>query len=384
MKKYAVIGAGLMGRVVAKDLLETEFDAQVTLVDIGESILREAAGFIGQKRLMTCQLSITDTDASTEILSQHDVVVCAAPHWLSLPCLEAAIRAQVSCVDLVGEAPEERQALNNRAVEAGITIIPGCGVAPGLSNVCVGKGVELLDEVNEAVIYVGGIPKEKTPPLNYQTVYSLESVFEACIRPARILHDGKETEVEALSGLEYVDFPQPVGQLEAFYTDGLASLILTMKGKITDHLAEKTLRYSGFAERIRFLQECGLLETIPVNVGAAEIAPREQLIQLLTPKLKLGHKGDILAMRVIVKGLKNQKKQTHIFELIDYYDPETKYTAMARTTCFPAVCAAIMISNKSIFETGVHFPENIFSGNRYDQLVSQLAKKGITMTHNEQ
>lgn len=168
--------------------------------------------------------------------------VCALPHRFSLDCIVAAIQAKVPLVDLVGEAPEERLTLHNRIVDAGIIIIPGCGVAPGLSNIFIGKGVSLLDQTDEAIIYVGGIPKKKTLPLNYQAVYSLDSVFNAYNRPAAILSNGKEKMVEPLSGLELMRFPASIGELEAFYTDGLASLTLTMKGKIKDHLAEKTLR----------------------------------------------------------------------------------------------------------------------------------------------
>jgi lysine 6-dehydrogenase len=383
MKKYIVLGAGLMGRVAAKNLLETESDARVTLTDIDASNLQEAAEFIAQERLTIRQFDVADLDESVSNFSEHDVSICALPHRWSLPCIKAAIRAGISCVDMVGEAPGERQALDREAKGSGTTIIPGFGVAPGLSNVCVGRGVELLDETIEAVIYVGGIPVEKTPPLDYQTVYCLESVFEACLRPAVIFRGGKEIEVEALSGLEYVDFSEPIGRLEAFYTDGIASLSLTMKDKVADHLAEKTLRYPGFTGRMKFLRACGLLDSSPVRVGDAEVDPMDLLIQLLTPHLKLGPEGDLLVMRVVVKGLKNGDECTEVFELIDKFDPETRYTAMARTTCFPAVIAARMLANGSIAERGVRFPEQIFTGDRYHRLMSELEEQGIVITHHK-
>jgi len=381
MEKYAVFGAGLMGRVIAKDFLDTESDAMVTLIDSDDDRLKQVTEFVTGKRIKTYRLDITDTESAVRILKGHDVAVCALPHRFSLASIEAAIRAGVSLVDLVGEAPEQRQSLHQKALDAGIIVIPGCGVAPGLSNVCVAKGVSLLDETNEAIIYVGGIPKKKTPPLNYQTVYSLYSVFNAYNRPAIIFSNGKETEVDPLSGMEQIEFPDPIGKLEAFYTDGLASLTLTMKGKITDHLSEKTLRYPGFADRIEFLKDCGLIDTTPVSIGSTQIAPIELLIHQLAPKLKLDPAGDWLVMRVVVRGKKAGTKQTHIFELIDQFDPKTQYTAMARTTGFPATIAARMISNGSIIEKGVQFPEQVFWGERYDYLLSALKSYGIQLSH---
>jgi len=381
MKNYAVFGAGLMGSVIARDLLNTESEARVTLIDSDKNTLEQVTEFVKRNRIKTYQLDITDTDSAVHILTGHDVAICALPHRFSLACIEAAIQSRVSLVDLVGEAPEQRQALHQKILDAGVIIIPGCGVAPGLSNICVAKGVSLLDETNEAVIYVGGIPKQKTPPLNYQTVYSLYSVFNAYNRPAMILDNGNEKNVEPLSGLEHIEFPGPIGTLEAFYTDGLASLTLTMKGKVKNHLAEKTLRYPGFVERIKFLKDCGLIDTKPVSIASAQIAPIELLIHQLTPKLKLGPAGDWLVMRVVVKGIKDGIKQTHLFELIDQFDPKTQYTAMARTTGFPATIAARMISDGLITERGIQFPEQVFEGERYDYLLSGLEKYEIKIRH---
>lgn len=381
MERYAVMGAGLMGRVVAKDLLQAESDATVTLFDYSGGCLTEAAEFIADPRLGTEQLDVSETDRAARMLEGHAVAVGALPHRCSLDGIAAAIAAAVPIVDLVGGDPERRQELEQGAVEAGVLVIPGCGVAPGVSNVLIARGVELLDEALEAVIYVGGLPRQREPPLEYQIVYSLESVFGACVRPARIRRDGQEVTVEPLSGLELLEFPEPIGTLEAFYTDGLASLLMTMSGRIKRFLAEKTLRYPGFAERVRLLRGCGLLDTEPVRVGSAEVAPVDLLIRRLTPILELGPEGDILVMRVTVKGLADGKECTHSFDLLDHFDPRTKYTAMARTTCFPAAVAARMIGAGRIPGTGVRFPEQVFIGSLGDEFLSALAGRGLAIKH---
>ncbi len=381
MKKYAVIGGGKMGWVMAKALLDGDMDCQVMLFDINEKTISEAVLNVQSERMNVSLLDINDTHAAVQKLSGQNVVISALPHSESLSCLKAAVGAKVSCIDLVGEAPEKRLTLHREAENAGITVIPGLGVAPGLSNICLARGVELLDKTSDAVIYVGGIPVEKTPPMDYQTVYSLNSVFKTYLRPAKIYQNGIETEVAPLSGLEILNFPEPVGNLEAYYTDGLASLTHTMKGKISGSLEEKTLRYPGFAAKIKFLLESGFLATTPVKIAEHKIVPLDFLIKLLEPKLKLGPKGDLLVMRVIIKGIKDNRPQAQHFELVDEYDPVTKYSAMARTTGFPAVCGARMLAAGTITPKGVLFPEQIFSGSLYSDMISALAAMGVTIKY---
>ena len=382
MKKYAVFGAGMMGRVIAQDLVESEADAEVSVFDVSDSLLEEASAFVENDRLATRTLDVADKNAAIQALRDRDVAVGALPHGISPTLVEASVEAGTSLVDLVGSGPEQRAALDGRAKENNCLIVPGCGVAPGISNLCVGQGVELLDEAVSATIYVGGIPRRKKPPLFYETVYLMESVFNACERPATIIEDGEEITVEPLTGLETITFPDPIGALDAFYTDGLASLPLTMRGRIRKNLSEKTLRYPGYVERVQTLKQCGLLGTEPVRVGDVDVAPRDLLLELLAEDLKLGPDGDILAMRVIVEGVKDKSPCRHNFELVDTYDPRRNHTAMARTTGFPATITARMIANNQLTEKGVLFPEQIFVGSRFEPMVEALAEKGVRVTHN--
>jgi len=381
MKRYAVAGSGLMGRIIAKDLLNTESDARVTIIDKNESNLKNTADYIDDTRLDIRNVNIADRNALVNATKDHSVVIGALPHGLSLEAIRAAIEARVSFVDLVGSRPEEKYVLHEEAKEAGCLIIPGFGVAPGISNMCIGKGIELLDETYDAYIYVGGIPVVKEPPLFYQTVYLLESVFNAYSRSGVILKAGEKVTIEPMSGLEKVVFPEPIGELEAFYTDGLASLPMTVGEKVKHNLFEKTLRYPGHTERIQILRQCGLLKTDPVKVDGNSVIPRQLLFANLEDALKLGPEGDILVMRIVVSGTKDGKNHRHEFELIDYYDKKKKETAMARTTGFPAAIAARMITDGELNETGVWFPEQLFINNRYDKIVERLEDRGVKVTH---
>lgn len=383
MKKYAIFGAGMMGQVVAKDMLDTEPDAEVALYDASPEALGRATELLGGPRFTAHTVDARDPAEMVRALKGKDVAIGALPHGLSFGLVQSAVEAGTSLVDLVGSGSWKRAPLNQRARDAGCLIIPGCGVAPGVSNMCVGRGVELLDQAQTGVIYVGGIPKVKAEPLFYQTVYLMESVLNAYGRDATIVVNKKEVKVPPLSGLETISFPGPIGELEAFYTDGLASLPITMMDAFEDKLYEKTLRYPGHAERVELLKACGLIDEKPVAVGDATVSPRAVLLKLLEDDLRLGPEGDILAMRIVVEGTKGAETKKHTFELVDYMDPETKYTAMARTTGFPATCAARMIAGGELTDTGVLFPEQVFLGERFEKLIAALATKGVKVTHEE-
>jgi lysine 6-dehydrogenase len=381
MNSYAVLGASMMGSVAAKDLLSTEPDARVTLLDIDSGLLEEVAQRLSSPRLVPLELDVSDRERAAEALRGHDVAVGALPHAQSLQAIQAAIEARVSFVDLVGSKPELRRALDQKVRDAGVVVVPGLGVAPGLSNVLVARGMAALDETRGAVIYVGGIPMERTPPLEYQTVYSLVSMFGAYLRPAQIWVDGEETTAEPLTGIEILEFPPPIGPLEAFYTDGLASLVLTVPQRIRGSLSEKTLRYPGFAEKVKVLKDCGILEDEPVQVGGVRVAPRDVLVHQLGSTLELGPEGDILAMRVVVKGVAAGHDVSHTFELVDFMDPATRDTAMARTTCFPATIAARMIARGEVTDRGVRFPEELFVEGLGDHLFEELEERGVRVRH---
>ncbi|MCP2619105.1 saccharopine dehydrogenase NADP-binding domain-containing protein, partial [Candidatus Aminicenantes bacterium AC-335-A11] len=332
MRNFLVMGAGKMGIVLAKDLIDSNPQNKVTLIDISSTQLNKAEKFIKSERLIPLKRDIEDEEQRKTIFEGQDVAISALLHKHSLLVVEEAVRRGVHLVDLVGEKPLDRLKYNDEAKEKGIIIISGCGVAPGIANICVGRGVHLLDETEKAIIYVGGNPLRPKPPLNYSILFSIESLLNFYERKTSILKKGKIRKIEPLSGVELIQFPPPFSKMECFYTDGLSSLLYTMKGKIKDELAEKTVRYPGHVQSIKILKACGLFSREPIYINNQKIIPREVLKVLLESKLKLGKEGDVTLMRVVVSGKKGEEHVTHIFEMIDYYDMEKGYTSMAKTT----------------------------------------------------
>jgi lysine 6-dehydrogenase len=375
------MGAGKMGIVLAKDLIESDNRNKVTLVDISSKRLQKAKEFIKSERLVLLKKDVEKEKQRQDIFEGQDVALAALLHKHSLLALETAILKGVHFADLVGEKPLDRLKYDSEAKEKKVTIISGLGVSPGITNICVGRAVHLLDEVEKAMIYVGGNPVHPKPPLNYRIVYAVESVLDFYERKALILKNGKIKEVPPLSGIESIQFPHPFSEMECFYTDGLSSLAHTMQGKIKGELAEKTIRHKGHAQGIKILKECGFFSRQPIKLHNTKVIPRELLEVLLDSKMKLGKERDATLLRIVVEGKKSSKPTTHIFEMIDLYDSEKDYTSMGKTTSFPASIAAQMIASGKIAQRGSLFPEEIFQSELYQPLMDALKDRGVVVTH---
>ncbi len=381
MSHFLVLGAGKMGIVLANDLIESNAQNEVTLVDISPDQLKQASEIIQSGRLFPFRIDVEDESQVKTMFEGKVVALCALLHKHSLPMLEAAVQHGVHFVDLVGEYPVERLDYDEEAKKKRLCLISGLGVSPGITNICVGRGVHLLDTVDRAMIYVGGNPIHPKPPLNYRIVYAVNSLLDFYERKVPVYKHGKIQELEPLSGIESISFPAPFSEMECFYTDGLNSLLHTMKGIIKDELAEKTVRHVGHAEQVKVLKECGLFSQEPIQSGDHKVIPRKVLEAVLDSVLRLDEEEDATLLRIIVEGQKSGKAETHIFEMLDQYDSKKAYTSMAKTTSFPASIAAQMIVSGQISQTGSLFPEDIFHDQLYKPLMDELEKRGVVITH---
>lgn len=381
MSRFVVLGAGKMGVVLAKDLIESDSKNFITLVDINLENLRRAEKFIASNRLDVVQKDIENQRQREEIFDGQDAAAAALLHKHSMLALETAVRKGVHFVDLVGEKPLERFHFDKEAKKKKITVISGQGLSPGLTNICVGRAVHLLDETDRALIYVGGNPVHARPPLKYRIVYAVESVLDFYEREVLVLKKGKIKKIQPLSGVEDIHFPPFFPEMECFYTDGLNSLLYTMKGKVKDELAEKTIRHKGHASEIKTLKDCGFFSRRPYRVNGKEITPRKFLEVILDSKMKLREEKDMTLLRVLVSGRKSGKRKTHVFEMVDYYDSKKGYTSMAKTTSLPASIAARMIASGKITKRGSLFPEEVFHSELFDPFIKELKKRGVIITH---
>jgi saccharopine dehydrogenase-like NADP-dependent oxidoreductase len=354
VKRIAVLGCGLVGAAIARDL-SREADFEVLVADANA----EALG-----RLKTqAGLRIREADLSSPaeiaaVVREADAVVGALPGRLGLPMLEAVISAGKPIVD-ISFSPEDPFALDALAREKGVTAVVDCGVSPGLSNFAVGRAAAALEAIDDVTILVGGLPADRTRPFGYAILFSATDVLEEYTRPARIVEEGRVVTRPALSEVEAVDVPG-IGTLEAFLTDGLRTLLATVPAR---SMREKTLRYPGHADAMRGLRESGFFESVPIEAGGASVSPRSVTERLLSVAWKLREgEEEFTYLRVSVAGRDSSGvAKTCAFELLDRPGPGGGATSMARTTGFPCSVAAAMLARGQYRDPGVR-PLELLAG----------------------
>jgi saccharopine dehydrogenase-like NADP-dependent oxidoreductase len=274
----------------------------------------------------------------------------------------------------VSYMPEDVMTLNNPALKAGVSVVPDCGMSPGLCSMLVGRGVSKLDEVDKAHMLNGGLPEKPVPPLGYVVTWSVKDLIDMYSRKVSIVKNGKVVQVEALSGLEEIDFPG-VGRLEAFYTDGLRTLLRTVKAK---DMWEKTLRYPGHSEKIKLLKALGFFDSEAVEISGTKVEPREVSAKLFEKKMKRPEIPDIIVMLIRVSGTKDGKQIEHVYNVLDHYDKERKVTSMARTTAYTASIVAQLLAQEAIEEKGVIPPEKLGMNDKlFGKLTGELRKRKV-------
>jgi lysine 6-dehydrogenase len=376
--KVGVFGSGLMGSAIARDLVKSKSVDEVAVFDIDQRTLDSLARAEPSEKLYVKRHDVTRLSETVRLLRKFDVGVGALPHGLSEYAIESTLQAGISFVDLIFGWRFEQSRINSTAKKKDITIVPACGLAPGLTNILAMDAAERMNSVDEVHIKVGGIPEQPRPPLNYRIVFSFEAVLEEYVRKAKIVKNGSLTEVEALSGLETITFPQPIGKLECFYTDGLSTLTETIKG--VKEMDEKTIRWPGHAAQIRTLIECGLLEARPVRIDGQRIVPREFVSKVVSERIKLGKEKDLTLLRVDVTGRREGRRVHRRYQMIDHYDSKWKLTSMARTTAFPCSVAAQMLGAGLIQKRGLVPPELALDSALRGAFMKQLYDRGIKIT----
>ncbi|MGB8647084.1 MAG: saccharopine dehydrogenase C-terminal domain-containing protein [Anaerolineae bacterium] len=351
--RYVILGAGRQGTAAAYDLARYG-DADMILLADAELERAEASAMrvnalVGLRKAEGKALDVRDADRVSELLRNFDVCLSAAPYYFNSVIASAALQARCSMCDLGGNTQVvwEELALDPQAQAVGITIVPDCGVGPGLiSNLAV-YAMEQLDTPQEVLIYDGGLPQNPRPPFNYTLFFNIAGLTNEYYGNALYLVDGKATPTPCWDEREYelIDIPQ-LGQLEAFVTSGgLSTMITTFGGKLKT-LKNKTMRYPGHFQFMKGLADLGMLELEPVQVGDQRIVPRHVLHALLGPRItpRPGDR-DLMAIHIVARGEKEGKPAQVTLDLLDRYNETTGFSAMERTTGFHLAIVAAMIAH---------------------------------------
>lgn len=342
---YAVLGAGRQGTSAAYDLARFGEAKQIYLADLHQEAALAAADrinqLIGRQVAAGIELDASDRKALDGFLPGVDVALSAVPYYFNLEITRACLGAGASLCDMGGHTGVVRQqlALDQEAKRAGVSIVPDCGMGPGLNVTMAMYAIDLLDEARAVHIFDGGLPQDPIPPWNYQATFHINGLTNELDGQATFLRNGALTQVDTLTEPEMIDFP-PLGRLEADVTSGgMSTSPWTLEGRLQDY-TNKTLRYPGHFEWLRAFKELGLFSEDPIEVNGEQIVPREVYHTLLEPKIRAEGIRDVCVMRVIGYGVKDGKESTVTVDLIDYFDQETGFTAMERLTGWH--CAIMM------------------------------------------
>jgi lysine 6-dehydrogenase len=350
-----------MGRAAAWDLGRQPGVEAVRIIDHDRDGLAEAEHEVSRllsavtgsdhpARVEAETFDLNDSDRLVRLLHGFDVALSAADYRFNEALTRAAIEAKVHLCDLGGniQVVDRQLALDELAQRRGVTVIPDCGLAPGMAGLLAARAVERLDQASVVRMRVGGLPAHPKPPLGYKLVFSARGLVNEYLEPTEALRDGELVRLASLTELEFLEFPPPFGRLEAFNTSGGASTLpRTLRAKVRD-LDYKTIRYPGHCAIFSGLHALGLLSEERVN----GVNPRELTEALLVRALS-DDDTDVVLMRVSAEGTREGEPARIVYELVDQHEPETGHSAMARCTSYAAAAVAYMLGVGAIERRGV-------------------------------
>lgn len=370
--KMLVLGAGRMGLGAAFDLAHQPDVDTVTVADVDVSKAEDVARRINSPKVKAKHLDVSfGEEGVAQEMRGHASAISCVNYWYNEMLARAAILAGTNFCDLGGNnsVVDAELALDAQARDAGVNVIPDCGLAPGMVAVLAAHGAQRFNKLDEIHIRVGGLPQNPKPPLDYQMVFSVEGLINEYIEQARVIRGGKIVEVESMTELESLEFPAPFGTMEAFQTSGgTSTLPETFLGKVQE-LDYKTIRFRGHCAKFKTMIDLGLCSSTPVAVDGAQVKPRRLFGDLLVRALP-HDEPDYVLVRVEFKG----EGKTLRYDIIDAYDPATGLSAMMRTTAFPASIVALMMARGQTTKKGALPQERCIPP---DLFMKELAERRI-------
>jgi lysine 6-dehydrogenase len=373
-----VLGAGRMGHGAVYDLAHNSPEVEaVTVADFHLKNALDVAQNVGSDRVNAVQIDASNYDQVVELMRDHHSAISCVNYWYNVELSNAAIETKTNFCDLGGNnyVVDEQLALDEKAKQAGINIIPDCGLAPGMVSILAMHGAKKFDEIEEIHIRVGGLPQDPQPPLNYQLVFSVEGLINEYIETARVIRDGKISEVESMTELESLSF-ENFPPLEAFQTSGGTSTLPdTFLGKIK-HLDYKTIRYAGHCEKFKTMIDLGLCSSEEIVADFVKATPRKVFGELLQKNLPADG-PDYVLIRLEFVGRNDGQPKKISYDIVDSFDPKTNLSAMMRTTAFPASIIAQMMARGEVSTRGAT-PQEIAINS--DKFIAELARRNICIS----
>ncbi|MEZ6185440.1 MAG: saccharopine dehydrogenase NADP-binding domain-containing protein [Planctomycetota bacterium] len=315
--RVVLLGAGLQAQAACYDLVQQQDLEEITVADADLQAAEALAARWKDPRVKPVRLDAADYDAAVAVLRGAKAALSAVPYRFNETLAKAAVAAGCSFCDLGGNntVVNAELALHAEAEAAGVTIVPDCGLAPGMVAVLAADAVNHLDRTDSLEIRVGGLPQERGSLLDYSLLFNIQGLINEYVEDAVVLEGGQPKVVPSLEDFEDVEFPAPFGTLEAFTTSGgTSTLPETYRGQI-QRLNYKTLRYPGHGKVFQALHKLGMLTWDEVEVDGVKVAPRAVFSKVAEPVLDLGL-PDVALVRLVASGERGGKPVTRSYQLI--------------------------------------------------------------------
>ena len=379
MKNFCIVGSGRQGTAAAFDLLMHANPKSLTIIDSNEDNMERSSQII--KRLtgydIKCiKLDINNRELLIYNLKDIDIFLSAVPYPFNLYLTEIALESTTSMVDLGGHTNNVIKQLEftKEAKEAGISIVPDCGMGPGMNVSVALLSMEDFDKVEEVRVWDGGLPQKPISPWNYNLFFNIQGLTNEYDGNAYFIRDGEVVEVPCFEDIEEIEFSEKIGYLEAAVTSGgLSTMPWTYEGKIKV-LENKTLRYPGHWDSMKAYRELGLFKEEKTSFNDLQISPREFYHHLLEPKLLIENPIDICIMRAEAIGEIDGEKKTKRVECIERYNDSTGFLAMEMWTGFHASMVMQHIASSKV-DSGAHPIEKAMSGKDFYEYATRREYK---------
>ncbi len=382
---FAILGCGRQGTATAYDLALYGDSDLIVLADMDLQQSQRAAQRVnklsGRQVCQAMQVNARDHEACLRLFKDRKIqaVVSGVPYFLNVDLTQIAIKSGSSFCDYGGntDVVHKQLALAPQAKAADVTVIPDCGMAPGLANSLCAYAMSLLDQTDSLIIYDCGLPQTPKPPWNYSLTFSIEGLTNEYHGKTNCIRHGKLHQTDCFEEYEIVEFPEPIGPLEAFTTaGGVSTLPWTYAGKVQT-LQNKTLRYVGHFAQWKVFQQAGFFELEPVEVNGQSIVPRHVLHKLIEPQIRAKEDDrDMVIIRILATGSKDGTQTEVTLDVFDHFDEKTGFSAMERCTGFHAGIMASLAAHGATPRTAVPVEESVHP----EIFLKELSRRDIKLT----
>ncbi|MBS1797976.1 MAG: saccharopine dehydrogenase NADP-binding domain-containing protein, partial [Acidobacteria bacterium] len=346
----------------------------VTVADFDLKKAEDVARRVDFGRVTAHHIDVANQSDVLDLMRSHDSAISCVNYWYNIELSKAAIATNTNFCDLGGNnyIVDEQLGLDAQAKEAGVSIIPDCGLAPGMVSILAMRGARAFDETEEIHIRVGGLPQQPKTALEYQLVFSVEGLINEYIELARVIRGGRIVEVESMTEIESLAF-DGFPPLEAFQTSGGTSTLPdTFLGRVKE-LDYKTIRYAGHCEKFKTMIDLGLCSSDEMLVDYTKVVPRKVFGELLTRHLP-ADEPDYVLVRLEFAGKKDGRAKKLRYDIVDKQDEATGLSAMMRTTAFPASIIAQMMAAGDVLIRGATPQEKAIDPEKF---VAELDRRNI-------